>query len=60
MSVEKLAIIRQRLAETRSKTSTPSLTANSTVTSRRGLYAEKHVLFAFKIQYDCLFTSQGL
>lgn len=36
MSVEKLAIIRQRLAETRSKTTTSNLTTSSTVTSRRG------------------------
>ncbi|XP_052121227.1 uncharacterized protein LOC113205965 [Frankliniella occidentalis] len=36
MSVEKIAIIRQKLAETRSKTTTTSLSTNSNVTSRRG------------------------
>ncbi|KAK3924364.1 Ultraviolet-B receptor UVR8 [Frankliniella fusca] len=36
MSVEKIAIIRQKLAETRSKTTTSSLSTNSNVTSRRG------------------------
>lgn len=36
MSVEKLAIIRQRLAETRSKTTSSNLSTSSNVTSRRG------------------------
>lgn len=39
MSVEKIAIIRQKLAETRSKTTTSSLSTNSNVTSRRGLFS---------------------